>query len=257
MTHAGEIRIHADPAALAVAAARRWEAITHHAIAARGQCHVALAGGSTPRTLYRLLASADWRERIHWQAMRFWFGDERCVPPDHADSNFRMARESLLDPIAAAPDHVHRIEAERDPIAAAAAYSDALKAQFAPPQGAVPRFDLVLLGLGPDGHVASLFPDTPLLDETRRWVGACRVAKLDAWRISLTFPVLNAARHVLLLVAGDNKAGIVAEVLDSRHDPGRRDPRYPVERLHPQGRLEWLLDEAAAAGLVQRPDPAQ
>ncbi len=256
MTRSGVIHIHADGAALAAAAARRWEAIARTAIAARGQCHVALAGGSTPRTLYRLLASADWRERIDWRATRFWFGDERCVPPDHTDSNYRMARESLLDPIAVAPDHIHRIEAERDPIEAAAAYSDVLKTQFAPPQGAVPRFDLILLGLGPDGHVASLFPDTPLLDETRRWVGACRVGKLDAWRISLTFPVLNAARHVLMLVAGDNKAGIIAEVLGPHHDPGH-PLRYPVERLRPQGQLEWLLDDAAAARLGKQPDFAQ
>jgi 6-phosphogluconolactonase len=247
-----ELHIHADGAALAGAAANRWVTIAREAISARGQCHVALAGGSTPRTLYRLLASAGWRNRIDWRVLRFWFGDERCVPPDHADSNYRMARESLFDAIAPPPDHIHRIEAERGPVEAADSYAELMKAQFAPPPDTMPRFDLVLLGLGTDGHVASLFPDTPLLDETCRWVGACRVDKLDAWRISLTFPVLNAARHLLMLVAGVNKAGIVAEVLGARRDHGQNRPRYPVERLCPQGRLEWLLDAAAAAGLEPR-----
>ncbi len=251
MTVGGELHIYADRAALALAAARRWETIARDAIAARGRCRVALAGGSTPRALYALLASADWRARIDWRATHLWFGDERCVPPDHPDSNYRMARESLLDAIDIAPAQVHRIEAERAPEAAAQAYSDVLQTQFAPPAGTAPRFDLLLLGLGPDGHIASLFPESPLLDEQRRWVGACEVARLDAWRISLTFPVLNAARHVLLLVAGEDKADIVEAVLGTDAD-NRTRPAYPVERLRPQGQLEWLLDEAAAARLGLR-----
>jgi 6-phosphogluconolactonase len=251
MTATGELHIHTDRAALALAAARRWEAVARDAIAARGQCQVALAGGSTPRTLYRLLATENWRSHIDWGATRLWFGDERCVPPDHPDSNYRMVCESLLDGVPIAPEHVQRIEAERAPDDAAQAYGALLQARFAPPPGSAPRFDLVLLGLGPDGHIASLFPGTPLLDEDRHWVGACMIPRLDAWRISLTFPVLNAARHVLLLVAGEDKAEIVGSVFgDNRGEPAHEP--FPVERLRPQGRIEWLLDQAAAARITPR-----
>ncbi len=249
MNDAAEFRVHADASALAAAAARRWQAIAAEAVAARGRFDVALAGGATPQTLYRLLAHPEWRASIDWGATHFWFGDERCVAPDHPDSNYRMAREALFDAIDTPPAQIHRIEGERAPEEAARRYEDTLRMQFAPAADDPPRLDLVLLGLGTDGHIASLFPDTPLLDESRRWVGANRVAKLDAWRISLTLPLLNAARHVVLLVSGEAKAAIVGEVLGQARTAL---PRYPVDRLRPAGRLEWLLDAAAAARLDPR-----
>ncbi len=249
MNDAARYQVFADPDALAAAAARRWQAIAADAIVRRGRFDVALAGGSTPRTLYRLLANPEWRASIDWCAVHFWFGDERCVPPDHGDSNYRMAREALFDAIDVAPAQIHRIEGERTPEEAAQRYEDALRAHFTPEGEGPPHLDLVLLGLGADGHIASLFPGTKLLDEDRRWVGANRVDRLDAWRISLTLPLLNAARHVLLLVTGEAKAAIVAEVLGHTKSAA---PRYPVERLRPAHTIEWLLDAAAAARLGPR-----
>lgn len=253
MNDGARLQVFADPDALAAAAARRWQSIAADAIARRGRFDVALAGGSTPRTLYRLLANPEWRASIDWGLVHFWFGDERCVPPDHGDSNYRMAREALFDAIDTPPAQIHRIEGERAPEEAARCYEDALRAHLPPDGAAPPQLDLVLLGLGADGHIASLFPGTGLLDETRRWVGANRVDRLDAWRISLTLPLLNAARHVLLLVSGEAKAAIVAEVLGQTRPAASR---YPVERLRPARAVEWLLDAAAAARLDPRaPSP--
>jgi 6-phosphogluconolactonase len=237
------LHIHADPAALARAVAERGAELARAACAARGAFHVALAGGSTPRLLYRLLAS-EYRGQIDWSRTHVYFGDERCVGPDHPDSNYGMAREALLRHVAIPPGQIHRIEAEDpDPRAAARRYADLLHRQLPRPHphGTV-QFDLVLLGLGPDGHVASLFPGTAILDEQRAWVAAVHVDRLQAWRISVTFPVINAARHIVLLVAGDDKASIIRDVI------GKPDPaaRYPAGRLRPAGELEWFIDHAAA-----------
>lgn len=234
-----------DPAGAARAAALRWEEVAREAVQARGAFHVALAGGSTPRTLYALLATPAWRKRFDWGSTWVWFGDERCVPPDHPDSNYRMALETLLSPLEIPASRVQRIETERGPEAAAADYDARLRSLL--PRGEhrddPPRFDLVLLGLGDDGHVASLFPDTPILDEHAALAAAVFVPKLDAWRVSLTFPVIDAARHVALLVAGAGKAEIVARVHAGRAEA------TPVRRLRPRGRLEWFLDREAARGL--------
>lgn len=237
------LHIHPDPAALAGAVATRVAALAHDALAARGAFHVALAGGATPRLLYRSLAD-DYRTAIDWARTHIYFGDERCVAPDHADSNYAMAHEALLRHVPIPPAQIHRIEAEDpDPAAAAARYAALLHRCLPRPRPHAPgRFDLVLLGLGPDGHIASLFPGTVILDESHAWAAAAFVEKLHVWRISLTFPVLNAARHVVLLVAGDNKAAIVQDVLGA---PGAA-ARYPVGRLRPEGELEWFLDHAAA-----------
>lgn len=237
------LHIHTDPAALAHAAAARCIELARSAQAGHGTFHVALAGGSTPRQLYRLLAT-DYRESIDWARTHVYFGDERCVAPDHPDSNYAMAHEALLRHVAIPPAQVHRIEADDpDPRAAARRYADLLQHRLPRPHAhATGCFDLVLLGLGPDGHIASLFPDTPILDEQRAWVAAVRVEKLSAWRISLTYPVLNAARHVALLVAGDGKAAVIRDVIAT---PGAA-ARYPAGRLHPAGELEWFLDHAAA-----------
>jgi 6-phosphogluconolactonase len=237
------LHIHADPAALARAVAVRGAELARAAQAERGDFHVALAGGSTPQLLYRLLAS-EYREQIDWTRTHIYFGDERCVAPDHPDSNYGMAREALLRHVAIPPGQVHRIEAEDpDPHAAARRYSDLLHRLLPRPRPrGTGQFDLVLLGLGPDGHIASLFPDTAILDEHRAWVAAVHVDKLRAWRISLTFPAINAARHIALLVAGDNKASIIRDVIGK---PGAA-ARYPAGLLRPAGELEWFLDHAAA-----------
>lgn len=235
------LHIHTDTAALAHAAAARFAALARAAQEDHRGFHVALAGGSTPHLLYRTLAT-EFRDDIDWDATHVYFGDERCVAPDHPDSNYRMANEALLSQVALPPAQIHRIEAEDpDPRAAARRYADLLHHHLPRAHGETSgRFDLVLLGLGPDGHIASLFPDTAILDERRAWTAAVHVDKLRAWRISLTYPVIDAARHVALLVAGDGKADIVRDVL------GKTGDRYPAARLRPHGELEWFVDHAAA-----------
>ena len=229
----GDLRIHADANSLMEAVATRWLEIANEAISARGRFHVALSGGSTPRSLYRLLA--------------LYFGDERTVPPDHNDSNFRMAKEALLDHVAIPLAHIHRIKGElEDPHDAAGAYTRELTSNLPLSAQGVVQFDLLLLGVGSDGHIASLFPATPVLHERARLVEAVHVENLDSWRITVTLPVIDHARHVLILVSGDAKAPIIRDVFATR-----RTPPYPVQLINPQGMLEWHLDQAAAALLPE------
>lgn len=244
------VRRFADLDALSRAAADDLAAIARAAVAERGACHIALSGGSTPRRLFQLLAQRG-AGALPWQGLVLWWGDERTVPPDHADSNYRMAREALIDPAAAfglAADHVHRMAGELpDPAAAALAYERELVAALGTP----PVLDLVVLGMGPDGHTASLFPQSPALGETRRWVVANPVTSPlvhgQATRLTLTAPAINAARHVRFLIAGADKAASLAQVL-----AGPRDPtRYPSQLIAPtSGDLVWLVDAAAASGLA-------
>ncbi len=228
-----------DQAALFQAGTERVLTIGNEAIAARGAFHLALAGGSTPRGLYALLADAELATRLDWSRVHIYFGDERCVPPDHADSNYRMARESLLDRLPVAPAAVNRIAGEIEPDQAAADYAALLKRQL-PGAG----FDLVLLGLGPDGHIASLFPESRALTQ-RIPVTAVYVPKLTAWRVTVTFPVLNRARHLLLLVSGSQKADVMRHVLRAI----KHAMPLPVQMLRPLGEMEWLLDADAARHL--------
>lgn len=237
-TAAPALHVLPDAAALYRAVAERLLALGEQAIAARGAFHLALAGGATPRGLYALLAGPGLAGRLDWTRVQLYFGDERCVAPDHPDSNYRMVREALLDHLPVAPQ-VHRIAGERAPGQAAADYAALLASQL--PDGV---FDLVLLGLGPDGHIASLFPGSAALDERRATVAAVYLPLLDAWRISLTLPLLNRARHLLLLVSGAAKAAVVRQAL---HDA---TAALPVQRLRPHGTLEWFLDAAAAARLA-------
>ncbi|ACG73647.1 6-phosphogluconolactonase [Anaeromyxobacter sp. K] len=230
----------ADAADLARAAAEDVARRAEEAVAARGRFAVALAGGSTPRALYALLAdpAAPWRERVPWARTEIWFGDERCVPPDHPDSNYRTAREALLEHVHAAA--VHRIEGERPPAEAAAGYEAALR-RAAEPDGSPPRLDLVLLGLGADGHTASLFPGSPALDERARWVAAPFVPAVGAHRITLTLPVLERARAIAFLVSGAAKRAALGQLLA----PGA--PSIPAARVRPlDGALLVLADRAAA-----------
>jgi 6-phosphogluconolactonase len=232
-----------DPAALARAAAEEIGRRAAEAVAPRGAFHLALSGGETPRALYALLAApaGPYRGRVPWPRVHAWFGDERHVPPDHPDSNFRMANEALLAhvPLAA----VYRIEGERPADEAAARY-EALLEEHLPREGGRPRLDLALQGLGADGHTASLFPGSPALEERDRLVVAPFVPHLRAHRITLTFPALAAARAVIFVVAGAEKAAPLARLL--RPVPG--EPPIPAARLRPTSGDRLVLADRAAAG---------
>ena len=246
------VRALPEPEALARAAAEEVAGRLEAAARARGLATIALSGGSTPRALHALLTAEDgpFRARIPWTATHFFWGDERHVPPDHPDSNYRMAWETLLSRVPVAATQVHRIPAEMpDADAAARAYEAELRDVFGA-RGLLaegrPRFDLVLLGMGADGHTASLFPGTAVVHETGRWVAAPWVPKLDAHRITLTPPVLNAAAAVLFLVAGQDKAETLRAVLEGPILPDR----FPSQGVAPtDGDLVWLVDQAAAARL--------
>jgi 6-phosphogluconolactonase len=223
---------------LAQAAAREFAARTAEAIGERGRFAVVLAGGSTPKATYEILAS-NYADRIDWGNVHVFFGDERTVPPDHEDSNYRMASEALLDHVPVGS--VHRMQGELPPDEAAEAYEQDLRRFFGAED--LPRFDLILLGTGGDGHTASLFPETSALEVHDRWVVANPVLKLETTRITLTVPVLNAARAVCFLVAGEGKARPVAEILEGDPDPRE----YPASLIQPQGGPEWMLDRPAAS----------
>jgi len=224
---------------LAEVAAERVVALASNAIAQRGRFIMALSGGSTPRPTYRLLAERRWSLMIDWSRVQLLWGDERCVPPEHPDSNYRMARQTLLDRVDIPASNVHRIQGERPPDEAAAAYRAELEAVLGP-RG---RFDLILLGLGSDGHTASLFPETASIGEREQPVVAVYVDKLKAWRITLTYPVINDAHHVIVLVSGERKANALARVQGGEE--------LPAGLVQPaEGTLTWLVDQDAAALLA-------
>lgn len=208
--------------------------------------HLVLSGGSTPKGFHAFLAQ---QPDIKWLRVHIWFGDERTVPPTHADSNYRMARETLLDLVAIPPANVHRMRGELPPDDAALAYADDLRTTFGltDPASAPPRFDLLILGMGDDGHTASLFPGTAALHEYTQWVVANEVPQQDTWRITLTWPVLNAAKHVLFLVTGANKQTALRAVFGDD-----ADARPPAAGIQPAGDLTWLLDADAGAAFDTR-----
>lgn len=221
------------------AVATRWATIAADAIADHGSFHVALAGGSTPRQLYQLLVTKEIAETLPWDKTHIYFGDERCVAPDHDDSNFHMASEALLQHVTIPDDNIHRIIAEQpDANKAAADYHDELQ-RLLPHDNNGQHFDLVLLGLGPDGHTASLFPDTAILAERNKSIAAVYVEKFGSWRISITFPVIENAHHVLVMVAGSEKADIINDVLNQKKSG------YPIDTISQY--CEWHMDNAAAA----------
>ena len=238
-----QVEVLADPEAVCRRAAERFARCATTAVGARGRFVVALSGGHTPRTLHGLLANPDepWRRTVPWDKIHVCFGDERHVPPDHPDSNYRMARESLLDHVPVPSTHVHRIPAELPAAEAADAYERTLRALM--PDG---RFDLVLLGMGPEGHTASLFPGSPALSETMRWVRGVDVPQLQTERITTTPLLLNAAHAVLFLVTGAEKADALRAVLHDPYDPAQ----WPAQVVRPtDGSLRWLVDRAAARAL--------
>jgi 6-phosphogluconolactonase len=234
------VNVYDNPEELAQAAAREFAARAEEAIDERGRFAVVLAGGSTPRSTYEILAS-DYADTIDWKDVHVFFGDERGVPPDHDDSNYKMARKSLLDHVPIGS--VHRMHGELPPDEAAEAYEQELRDFFGSDD--LPGFDLILLGTGDDGHTASLFPETSALEVHDRWVVANPVLKLETTRVTLTVPAINAARAVYFLVAGEGKAGPVAEILEGNPDPRE----YPASLIHPENGPTWMLDSAAASEL--------
>lgn len=238
-----ELRILETSDALFEAAAAEFASLASQAIQSRGRFCVALSGGSTPRNLYSRIAS-QFGKSLPWQKIYFFFGDERHVPPDHPESNYRMANEALLSKVPVPAANVFRIRAEQDAETAASEYEQTLRNFFAIRVNEFPRFDLVLLGVGPDGHTASLFPGSDALNETRRLAVANWVEKFKTFRITLTFPVLNHAQVVMFLASGADKASILREVFQNK------DANLPSQRVCPDnGKLLWLLDREAAAFL--------
>jgi 6-phosphogluconolactonase len=229
---------------LARTAARRFVDWAWQSIARDGQFHVALSGGSTPQALFRALASPEFRGQIDWPRVQIFWGDERAVPPDDLESNYGMARRELLVRVPIPAGNVHRMEAEEPNMGRAAHhYEELLRRYLALDDRGFPVFHLVFLGLGPEGHTASLFPGSRLLRETSRWVSTPNVAKLGKRRMTLTLPVLDAARRVVFLVAGKEKAVILREVL-----LGHPEPPLPAQMVQPRnGERVFLVDEAAAA----------
>ena len=246
MSSRPDIRKLTTPQELFEAAAEEVVRAATEACAERGRFTLVLAGGSTPRSLYNLLAT-NARSSLPWDKTFFFWGDERHVPPSDPESNYRMANEAMLSKIPVLPGNVFRIPAENpDAVAAAAAYEQTLRKFFGPGPGEWPHFDLILLGMGPDGHTASLFPETPGLQDRSRLVVANWVEKLKTSRITLTLPVLNAARCVAFLVSGSEKATVLREVVEGIA-PGEN---YPAKLVRPtDGKLIWFVDRAAASEL--------
>lgn len=247
MSGAPEVRISEDPGELAQEAADLFVWLGQQAVTATGRFRVALSGGTTPKLLYETLVSPAFSGQLEWRRVEFYFGDERCVPPSHPDSNFRMADETLVHPLKIAPERVFRMRGEADdPDEAAREYEAVLRTQFGVPAPGWPSFDLILLGLGEDGHTASLFPGTPALEERARLVVSSRAPVGAKNRITLTVPAINHARVVLFLVSGSNKAAAVRLVIEDRDTA-----RVPAKLVRPViGRLIWFLDRAAASGLT-------
>jgi 6-phosphogluconolactonase len=236
-------------------AARQIVELAKQSIESNGRFSIALSGGSTPQKLYTLLASEPYRNQLDWSKVFVFFGDERTVPPDNSESNYHMANEALLSKVPLPEGNVYRMRGEDAPEEAAESYAEALEQFFGlehgdgPSPENFPRFDLILLGMGPDGHTASLFPGTKALQERGRPVTANFVPKLNTNRITLTAPTINRAGQVWFMVAGQDKAATLKNVLEGEYQP----ETYPSQLIRPQdGKLFWLLDEAAAAQLTKK-----
>jgi 6-phosphogluconolactonase len=251
MSAAPELEVLPDAQLLADAAAHRFVVAANAAIQRRGEFTVALSGGSTPRSVYTRLATEPLVSSLDWSRVHVLWGDERCVPPEHEASNYRMARETLLDHVPVPEANIHRIRGEDDPVGAAMAYERVLRTVLRTPSGPPriapgARLDLVLLGLGSDGHTASLFPGAASLRATEEWVAAEFNHEVSMWRVTLTPTVINAAAETAFVVSGAGKAAIVRMVLEGPNRPHE----LPAQLIAPTaGRLVWLLDAPAAADL--------
>ncbi|MGC1955521.1 MAG: 6-phosphogluconolactonase [Gammaproteobacteria bacterium] len=243
------VRRHSDAQEVYEQAAERFVQLAAAAIDRESRFTVALAGGSTPRAFYERLTTFPYRKRIDWSKVVFFWGDERCVPPSDVHSNYRMARAALLEPLGISDRQVHRMPAEQDDLdAAARRYQDDIAQVFnISAHDEPPCIDLVLLGLGADGHTASLFPHTQAPQETHRWAVPNAVPALQTCRLTMTPHIINRAAHVLFVVVGAEKASALAKVLEGPYAP----ERLPAQLISPAaGRLEWLVDEPAARGLI-------
>lgn len=247
-----EIRVLANVQEIFHVAAEQFVQQAHQAVSRCGRFAVALSGGSTPKGLYALLAS-DFRSSVPWKQTFFFWGDERHVPPDHADSNYRMAHEAMLSKVPVPAENIFRVLAEeKDASVAAAKYEQTLRNFFHLQPGEFPSFDLIHLGMGPDGHTASLFPSTSALKEKSRLAVANWVEKFKTYRITVTFPVLNNGQCISFMVAGPDKATPLHEVLEG-DAPG---DQFPAKLVKPtSGKLIWFVDRAAAAGLAKSVEP--
>jgi 6-phosphogluconolactonase len=233
----GRIEVLPDPQSLALRVAE-W--MTATALAATGPFRVSLSGGSTPKTLYGLLASEKFRDRFPWQRVSWYWGDERFVPYDHPESNYRMTREAMLSKAPVPPENIHPVPTDGTPDDAALRYERILQAAYgsAALDPARPLFDITLLGLGPDGHTASLLPGEPVLEERKRWVAAVSHGRPEL-RITMTYPPIESSRHVAFLVTGQEKAAMFGAIKAGGSD-------VPAARVKPVGELVWFVDRAAA-----------
>ena len=246
----GKRRTYTDAESLALGAAERILEVGNRAIASRGRFSFALAGGSTPRLTYARLATQPFVNRLDWSSTHVFWSDERCVPPDHPESNYGMARNALLDHVPIPNAQVFRIRGEIEPQRAAEEYETTLRTFFSAPAEApgmpssAAGFDLILLGMGKDGHTASLFPGTPAVHEKERWVVSHYVGKIASWRVTFTPPLINLSAHVFFLVSGADKAGRLKDVLTGPHRP----ETLPAQIVEPvSGELLWLLEQASTA----------
>ena len=243
-----QIGIYPDINSLSHEAAQFIVRLANEATVSRGRFSIALSGGSTPKVLYGLFATEPYLGQINWPSVEIFWSDERCVPPDDAESNYAMAKEVLLSKIPIQPRQVHRMPAEKaDRDAAAQEYTLEMQRVFS--TNGIPAFDLIQLGMGPEGHTASLFPHQPSLHEQQRLVMSVSVPKPPPPRLTFTPPILNAARHVLFLVTGSEKADAVQAVLEGPYQPDE----YPAQIVRPtHGEVTWMLDTAAAGKLTQK-----
>ena len=240
MTDGARISVHPDPAAAAEATADRFVAAAQAAIAERGVFRVALSGGSTPKAVYPLIATPPRRDEVDWSAVEFFWGDERAVPPDDPESNFGVAYQMLISRLPAArPDRIHRMPADAPDLEAAAlAHEAELRLAFEAGGSDLPAFDLIWLGMGPDGHTASLFPGSTALAERERWVVANWAPGPQAWRMTLTYPVLNAGREVIFVITGADKADALRRIVAGGSG-------LPAEEVRAAA-VEWIVDAEAA-----------
>jgi len=244
-SHRPDVRVLPDPDHVARAAAHAFEKLATSRVREGKTFTVALSGGSTPVRLFKLLAAEPYRSQMPWHSIHFFWGDERTVPPDDPESNFGTANATLFSRVDVPENNIHRIKGElEDPMEAAADYETEFLRFFGLAEGEVPRLDLVFLGMGPDGHTASLFPGTQALSETHRLAVAPWIDKLQTHRVTLTCPVFNKAACIQFLVTGTDKADTLKAVLDGNPDR----PQFPAQLIRPEtGTLTWLVDEAAAS----------
>jgi 6-phosphogluconolactonase len=244
-----DLRIYSSPDDLFRAAAEEFVKLGNDAVSAKGSFTVALSGGSTPKGMHSLLAS-EFASTVPWNKVFFFWGDERHVPPDHPDSNYRMAQETLLSKVPVDSAKIFRMHSENpNANTAAIEYEQTITAAFGTQDREIPRFDLIFLGLGPDGHTASLFPRTAALRAHSRLVVANRVDKLQTDRLTFTLPLINNAANVVFLVSGNDKTSAVESVFD----PDTSGQDFPAKLVNPpHGRLSWMLTEDAAAPIAER-----